>query len=499
MNTFTFDDLIIFEMANNHQGSLEHGLNIIQAYGQLAKKYDIKAAIKFQYRNLPEFIHPDFRDKQDVKHVSRFFSTMLTANEFLTLVKAAKKHNFLTCCTPFDESSVALALQHEIEILKVASCSALDWPLNEAIASAGKPVIVSTAGCDLNDIDKIYNFYHHKHCNFAILHCTGIYPAPDEYLQLNFIDRLQKRYPGVTIGYSGHESPTDYDVAKIVLAKGAKILERHIGLPSETISLNAYSMNPAETEEWIKSIIATRNKCGGVAAYQAKTVPDTEKESLLSLARGVFAATSIKKGQPLRTEDVFFAMPCIPGQLTSGNFRHGIEASQDYAPNEALYETPPSSPIQVLRQVIHEAKGMLAESMIRIADNAEYELSHHYGMEYFREWGAILINIINRAYCKKIILLLPGQRHPTHFHKVKEETFHVLSGELEVVIDGESLVIPEGGILTVDQNVKHSFATNTGVIFEEVSTTHIKNDSYYEDTAISVLDPVQRKTILKSW
>ena len=48
--------------------------------------------------------------------------------------------------TPFDEASVDLALEHEVDILKVASCSALDWPLLERIAAAGKPVICSTGG-----------------------------------------------------------------------------------------------------------------------------------------------------------------------------------------------------------------------------------------------------------------------------------------------------------------------------------------------------------------
>ncbi len=50
-----FDDLFIFEMANSHQGSVEHGKDIIHEMGKIARKYNIKAAVKLQYRNLHLF------------------------------------------------------------------------------------------------------------------------------------------------------------------------------------------------------------------------------------------------------------------------------------------------------------------------------------------------------------------------------------------------------------------------------------------------------------
>ena len=44
-----FDDLFIFEMANSHQGDVEHGKDIIHEMGKIARKYNIKAAVKLQY------------------------------------------------------------------------------------------------------------------------------------------------------------------------------------------------------------------------------------------------------------------------------------------------------------------------------------------------------------------------------------------------------------------------------------------------------------------
>ena len=56
-----FKDLFIFEMANNHQGDVKHGIKIINAMGDLVRKYKINGAVKLQYRQLDSFIHPDLK------------------------------------------------------------------------------------------------------------------------------------------------------------------------------------------------------------------------------------------------------------------------------------------------------------------------------------------------------------------------------------------------------------------------------------------------------
>ena len=55
---FDFHDLFILDLANNHQGSVEHGLRIIQSAADVIKRRSVRAAIKFQFRQLDTFIHP---------------------------------------------------------------------------------------------------------------------------------------------------------------------------------------------------------------------------------------------------------------------------------------------------------------------------------------------------------------------------------------------------------------------------------------------------------
>ena len=493
-----FDDLFIFEMANSHQGSVEHGKDIIHEMGKIARKYNIKAAVKLQYRNLDTFIHPDYKGRKDVNHIPRFESTRLTYDQFTELVEAIRSEGMIAMSTPFDEDGVDWCMDQGLDIIKVASCSSLDWPLLEKIAATHKPVIISVGGKTISDIDKLYNYFTHKRCDFAFMHCIAEYPAPIERLQLDFIDKLRRRYPDNVIGYSGHEDPDDNVIPMMAIAKGAKILERHVGLPTETISLNAYSMNPDQADKWVKSALEAKEICK-MKKETERYISQAEIDSLNSLMRGVYLKHDVKKGDVLNREDVFFAMPNHDKQMTSGEFFEGVVASKDYKANEELHETKPVTDTKLARSVIHDVKGMLYEANIYLGDTFEAELSHHYGMKHFRQFGAVIISIVNREYCKKLIAVLPGQQHPDHMHKVKEETFQLLYGDLEVVVDGEEREMKPGDIQTVLRGQMHSFSSRTGAVFEEISTTHVKNDSYYEDPVIAKKDLMERKTKVYKW
>lgn len=500
-----FEELFIFEIANNHQGILNHGLKIVDSFKKIKDKYKIKAGVKLQYRDLwpiPNFIHPKYRGRNDVQHIPRFLDTRLTNDEFTRLIKHIKDAGFYTIVTPFDEASVDQCIMHDVDIIKVASCSVKDWPLLEKVANNNKPKIISTGGADLNDIDNIVAFFTHMHNQFAIMHCVGIYPCPNDLLNMDWVSRLKRRY-AIHIGYSGHEAPENTDVVKVAVSKGADILERHVGVETDEIKLNKYSMNPEQAEKWVESAIFAKTICG---TDTCKPITDAEIKSLLNLKRGVFANKNIKNGAKLIPDDVYFAMPCIDGeQLASGEFGtkwNTFHASKNYKKDAPIYEKPIvlHPELQITRKILHLVKGYLNESNIEVSKERDIEISHHFGIDRFYEFGAVLINIVNREYCKKLIIMLPNQSHPKHYHKLKEEMFQILEGSLDIIKNGESKILLEkGDRLLLKRNTWHEFKTDTGVIFEEISTTSIKNDSFYEDPLIANLDPIERKTILNEW
>jgi sialic acid synthase SpsE/mannose-6-phosphate isomerase-like protein (cupin superfamily) len=494
-----FRDLYILELANNHQGQVEHGLKIIQRMAKIARQYGIRAAAKLQYRDLDTFIHPDYKYRTDIPHIPRFLSTRLSSTDFETLVQAIHDEGLISIVTPFDERSVDRCMDHGVEIIKVASCSATDWPLLEKVSETGRPLIVSTGGLDLYSIDSIVSFFEHRNCRIGLMHCVALYPTPDGAAQMHFLDRLARRYPRVPVGYSGHEAPDNLDIVKVAVAKGAFMLERHVGLPTDNISLNAYSMDPKQVERWVETSLKCRRICGQASK---KAVTQAEFDSLRSLQRGVFAKRRIATGETLKTEDVFYAMPCRENQLTSGQFgryRATYRASRDYWPGDAVFEQAQTDDISRIRGVVHDIKGMLHEAKICVGHDFGIELSHHYGLNEFHRTGAVIITMVNRTYCKKLVILLPGQRHPPHWHRVKEETFQLLWGDMEATVEGERHRLVRGDTLLVRPGQVHSFRSCGGAIFEEISTHHQRKDSFYEDAKINSMDPLERKTLLQDW
>lgn len=77
---------------------------------------------------------------------------------------------------------------------------------------------------DISHIDNIHATVSQFHSNFAILHCVSSYPTPYSDINLRVIPTLRSRYPGVPIGYSGHENGLEVSFGAVAL--GAKVRQK---------------------------------------------------------------------------------------------------------------------------------------------------------------------------------------------------------------------------------------------------------------------------------
>ena len=497
---FDFRDLFVLDLANNHQGSVAHGTAIIEKCADAVKRHGVRAAIKFQFRQLPEFVHQAQREKSTNKHVPRFLSTLLPWDGFAELLKVIRRCGLLAMCTPFDETSVDRIVAMGFDIIKVASASAQDWPLLERIAGCGLPVIASTGGLRQDQVDDLVSFLEHRGCDFALMHCVSIYPTPDAACNLGNIAGFKERYRGRNIGWSTHENPADTVPVQLAAALGAEIFERHVGLGTDTIKLNAYSSTPEQVDAWLAAWRKAKTLIG--ATIRPAPLPE-ETLAIDELKRGVFARRPLDAGQVLTDDDIYFAFPYAPGHLSSAEWRSGTIAAaatpKDGAVTADGQADPADADVLDLKRAIHEVKALLAYARVPLSHEFRTEYSHHYGVGNFRKVGAVLISIINREYCKKVLVQLPGQLHPWHYHKRKEETFLVVWGVLEVEVDGRRKTLLPGDSHVVMPGVWHRFWTDGGCVFEEISTTHFADDSVYRDPDINALTSAQRKTVVDHW
>ncbi|HEY9075038.1 MAG TPA: N-acetylneuraminate synthase family protein [Anaerolineaceae bacterium] len=490
--------LFIFEMANNHMGDIEHAIRIVQSFKEITAGLNFHFSIKLQHRD-DTFFHPDYIHRKDHKYIKRFTETKLKKSDFQRLKNIIQDNGFISMCTPWDEPSVDLMEELDFDIIKVASCSFTDWMLLERIVKTNRPIIASTGAASLDDIDKVMSFFKHRHKEFAILHCVGEYPCKREHLELNQIEFFRNRYPGVLIGFSTHEDPDNYDSIRIAIAKGAMIFEKHVGVPTEKYALNAYSATPEQARRWLEAADDTYKMCGVIG--KRKEIFAKELADIQPLWRGVYAAHDLSKGQKIKPEDIFLAMPNTEGQLVA----HHLSKYSEYYTECDIKKNEPllikDLQVKELRskviQIMDRLKALLKESRIALPAYVDIEISHHYGIDKFDEWGAVLVKVINRTYSKMLVVMFPGQSYPDHYHIQKDETYHLLYGDLTVTVEGKEHSLKGGDLLSINCGAVHGFKTKGGAVIEEIATTYLQGDSAYIDPVIN--QNKDRKIYLTFW
>ena len=494
------EKLIILEMANNHMGDLAHGFKVISAFGAVCRQFpEFKFAFKLQYRDLDTFIHPAMKGRDDIKYIKRFSETRLTRQDFDQLVAKIREEGFLAMSTPFDNASVGMIVEQNLDILKIASCSFTDWPLLEEAVATNLPIIASTAGAEIEDIDRVVSFLSHRNKEFAIMHCVGEYPTADEKLHISQINFLQQRYPGMRIGFSTHENPANTDIVKMAIAKGATIFEKHVGVETGQYPLNAYSASPSQIQAWLDAARYALMVCG--IGDSRLPVNEFERASLRSLRRGIFLQRDVEAGHAITAEDIYYAFPPEEGQFTANDwskyaqYRTLTSISKDAALSASNAQFTDTR--EKVWDIAQKVRKLIEESRITVPGGIDLEISHHYGLERFDDVGLTMLTVVNRGYCKKLLVSLPGQHHPEQYHKKKEETFHILYGEVDITLDDKATTYREGDVINVDPGIRHAWVSQTGVIIEEISSTHYRDDSYYTDE--SIMRNKHRKTLLTYW
>ncbi len=310
-----FHELFVLELANNHWGRLERGLRIVHECSKVVRRHGVRAAVKLQFRDVDSFIHRDFRGRTDLRYVQKTLATRMSWRDYRTLVEEIRSQGMITMVTPFDDASIARAVELEVDILKIASSDLNDWPLVGKMLETGKPAIVSTGGASLSDIDKLVRMYEDAGIPLAINHCVSLYPSEDDELEVNQVDFLRSRYPHNVIGFSTHEYRDWSSSIMIAYAKGARTFERHVDIEEGGIPVSPYCSKPENLEEWFGAFRKAKQLCGG-ASTSRRMLPEKEVKYLDGLVRGYYAKRDLPAGATVTAEDLYLAIPLQQGQLS---------------------------------------------------------------------------------------------------------------------------------------------------------------------------------------
>jgi N-acetylneuraminate synthase len=334
-----FENFFVLELANNHWGKLERGLKIIRDHGAIVRYNNVKAAIKLQFRDVDDFIHPDFKGNTEMRYIKKTEDTKLSRSDFARMVEEIRSMGCIPMATPFDEASVDLCVEFDMPIIKIASSDMNDWVLIEKIASTRRPTIVSTGGASEKDLDDLVRFFEKRAIPLAINHCVSLYPSEDGELCLDQIDYLNRRYSNHVIGYSTHEYHDWHSSMLISYGKGARTWERHIDINYEGVAVASYCSLPDQCDAWFKAFHKAKEMCGGVGESR-RVISRKETEYLDALVRGAYARQDLDAGYMLSKEgfekDFYLAIPLHKGQLSCREVMNGEKLLKSIKADEQL-------------------------------------------------------------------------------------------------------------------------------------------------------------------
>lgn len=200
--------------------------------------------------------------------------------------------------TPFDASAVDFLEKIQVPAYKIASFELVDHGLIQKIALTGKPIILSTGMATLGEIDEALNVCRQSGGNeIALLKCTSAYPASPEEMNLKTIAHMSEAFQ-VPVGLSDHTLGTAVSVAAV--AVGACIVEKHLTLNrNENGPDSAFSMEPNEFQEMVRSIRITEKAMGNVC-YD---LTEKQKESRM-FRRSLFAVKDIRNGEKITLDNI---------------------------------------------------------------------------------------------------------------------------------------------------------------------------------------------------
>jgi len=297
---------VIAEIGHNHQGKLETAKEMFK----VAKECGADA-VKLQKRNNRElFTKAGYNKPYD--NPNSYGATYGEHREFLEfggieykeLMDYAEEIGVTMFSTAFDFSSADFLAKLDMPAFKMASGDLKNIPLLTHIAEFQKPMILSTGGGTMEDVNRAYDAVMPINQQLCILQCTAGYPADFDELNLSVITTFRERFPSLTIGLSSHDNGIAMAVAAYML--GARVVEKHFTLNHTWKGTDhAFSLEPIGFRKMVRDLERVKVATGN----GVKQVHESEKNPIIKMGKKLVAARDLTAGYTIQREDIALKSP----------------------------------------------------------------------------------------------------------------------------------------------------------------------------------------------
>ena len=323
---------VIAEIGHNHQGSVEKAQELFV----LAKQSGVDA-VKLQKRdNRRLFTRALYETPYE--NENSFGSTYgahrealeLDRGAFSDLQACARELGLVFFATAFDEASADLLAGLEMPAFKIASGDLRNTPLLRHVAGLGKPVVVSTGGATLEDVDRAVETILPLNREVCLLQCTAAYPASVEELHLGVITTYRERYPELVVGLSDHQD--GIAMATVAYMLGARVIEKHFTSSHAAKGTDhAFSLMP----EGMRRLVRDLGRIPTAIGDGVKRPLASEAKPLEKMGKQLVAARPLDAGHRLTDVDLVAKSPAAGGlppyeldALLGGTLRRSLRADE---------------------------------------------------------------------------------------------------------------------------------------------------------------------------
>jgi sialic acid synthase len=296
----------IAEIGHNHQGKVKTCLEMFK----VAKECGADA-VKLQKRDnrslytAAGYAKPyDNENSYGATYGEHREALEFGESEYKELKAYATEIGVTMFATAFDFPSVDFLAKLDMPAYKVASGDLKNTPLLAYMAKVGKPIVLSTGGGTMEDVNRAYDTIMPINPQLCILQCTAGYPAAFEELNLRVITTFRERFPQAVVGLSSHDNGIAMALAAYML--GARVVEKHFTLNHTMKGTDhAFSLEPIGFQKMVRDLRRVRTALGdGV-----KRVYDSEVTPMVKMGKQLVAARDLPAGHAIRREDIAIKSP----------------------------------------------------------------------------------------------------------------------------------------------------------------------------------------------
>ena len=300
------DCYVIAEIGHNHQGNVDTAKQSFRAAKECGAN-----AVKLQKRDNRALYTTAYYNRP-YEHENSYGATYGEHREFLEfgrdeyqeLQRFAHELGITMFATAFDVPSADFLAELDMPAFKIASGDLANTPLLEYVAKLGKPIVVSTGGHDMDDVQRAYDTIMPVNPQLCLMQCTAGYPCTFKEMNLRVISTYRERFPDVVVGLSAHDSGIAMSLVAYIL--GARMVEKHFTLNRAMKGTDhAFSLERPGLQKLVRDLQRAREALGD----GRKRVYASEEGPIVKMGKKLVAARDLPPGHTLALQDIAIKSP----------------------------------------------------------------------------------------------------------------------------------------------------------------------------------------------